>query len=125
MYVPGKKQAAADAFSRRKSPVQLHSLSVNNEDDMEKKLEFVMLSKLDEVYIVEDFSQEDDNVLRMKITVNNVNTLPSVITWAKLRQTTEKDHKMVKLIEQIEHGFPDSQNDVHSDIKSFIDFVMV
>ena len=44
---------------------------------------------------------------------------PALISWSQLKKATSEDAVMVKLIEEIQRGIPDSSHDVHKDIRLF------
>ena len=49
-------------------------------------------------------------------------TSPRLITWKRLMDVTARDPVLVKLIEQVGRGFPDSQHDLPSDINEYHKF---
>jgi hypothetical protein len=53
LYVPGKKQAAADALSRKRLPVALHTLGVVDKGDMEGELVDKLVLQLEEITMFE------------------------------------------------------------------------
>jgi hypothetical protein len=110
IHVPGKRQAAADAISRRRLPVALHTLTMADPDmyNMEQDMGTTVKARLCEIKV-------DCGVIA---SVSNSQAL-TVITWDRLVKATQEDHVMVKLMEQILRGFPDSQHDMHSDTKEF------
>ena len=119
IYVPGVKQAAADAFSRRKTPTLLHSLNIMSENyDMEDEMGEDVSYQISELKIADD---EDDDGCAIKNTtrsrllvgkVSSIQSIPTVITWQKLQEATQKDPALVKLVEQVERGFTESKHDV-------------
>ena len=70
IYVPGVKQAAADAFSRRKTPTLLHSLNIMSENyDMEDEIGEDVSYQISELKITDD---EDDDGCATKDTTSQV-----------------------------------------------------
>ena len=55
------------------------------------------------------------------VTINSVNTAQqlSVITWDKVHKETQEDRVLVKLIEQVEQGFPESQHKMSEELKEY------
>ena len=47
---------------------------------------------------------------------------PHIITWLHLQEETRKDRNLVKLVEQIQHGIPDSVYDMDTEIREFHEF---
>ena len=45
--------------------------------------------------------------------VMSVLSEPAMITWWQLQETTSKDAVLVKLVEEIQRGIPDSSQYVH------------
>jgi hypothetical protein len=98
IHVPGLRQEAADAISRRQTPKALHSVSVSGQLD-------TGMSDTEEITV-------------------NINTLNSaqnlmVVTWDRVLKCTQEDSTLVKLAEQIERGFPDNQYDLHEDLRVY------
>ena len=60
-------------------------------------------------------------VERITVTTNSVNSPQDlmVVTWPRLHKATQEDGVLVKLIEQIERGFPGSQHEMDNDIREF------
>ena len=90
IYVPGVKQAAADAFSRRKTPTLLHSLNIMSENyDMEDEIGEDVSNQISELKITDD--EADDGCATKDTTrsrllvgkVSSIQSLPTVITWQK------------------------------------------
>ena len=66
--------------------------------------------------------KEDQNEKMAKLHVIHAErgkTSPRLITWKRLMDVTARDPALVKLIEQVGRGFPDSQHDLPSDIKEY------
>ena len=65
------------------------------------------------------------NSVQVEIDVLELNSLDKkieVITWEQVLAATISDSQMQKLFEQIQQGCPDSQYDVHADIREFQKF---
>ena len=103
IYVPGLKQEAADAISRRQTPKLLHKVSVSGVSAMDN----------------EDMAAAD--MEEILVTINSLNTAQqlSVITWDKIHNETQEDRVLVKLIEQVEQGFPESQHKMSEELKEY------
>ena len=74
--------------------------------------------------IVEQFVVQWNSV-QVEIDALELNSLDKkieVITWEQVLTATVSDSQMQKLIEQIQQGCPDSQYDVHADIREFQKF---
>lgn len=114
VYVPGKKQAAADTLSRRKLPVALHTLAVVEEHgcEMEGDLVEELTFQLEEITMAG----------KAAVCAANVNEFPTVLTWEKLKASSAEDPAIVKLVEQVQRGFPDTQAAVHPEIREFHQF---
>ena len=126
IYVPGVKQAAVDAFSRRKTPTLLHSLNIMGKNyDMEDEIGEEVSYQISELKITEDENDDDcatKDTARSRLLIGKVSSIQSlttVITWRKLQEVTQKDPALVNLVEQVERGFTDSKHDVHPEIKEF------
>ena len=122
IYVPGKKQTAADALSRRKLPAALHRLSVSKIEQtssLEDSLKEDVTLSLEELTADSLNTSSLDAHLRQTFSIASVKTLPAIITWKMLVSSTQEDPVLVKLTEQIGQGFPDSQFDVDPTIRSF------
>ena len=106
LHVPGVRQEAADAISRRQSPKALYSVSVS------------LLADEGLMDMAEAYREE------VTVNINSVNSAQnlSVVTWDRIFKCTQEDGALVKLIEQIERGFPDSQHDVPKDIREYHEF---
>ena len=85
VYVPGKKQAAADAMSRRKLLAGLSCLSIIGEinDTMEESIVGDVKAGIMEMVAVKE--GKDVNA---EATVSLIGIQPTVITWIKLQNET-------------------------------------
>ena len=104
VYVPGGRQAAADALSRKKAMVDVVSLwspwSMEHMD-MENKLQDEVVANVSAVSVSE--------VRQMDVMV--VETEPKLVTWQELQEATNQDTVLVKLREEIQRGMADSMHD--------------
>ena len=95
VYVPGWRQAAADALSRKKSMAGLSSLSaglLKGEDmGMEEAMCVTVSAGLKE------------------LSVNSMEGSIGMITWHRLQEATKEDKVLARLMEDIQQGIPDSQ----------------
>ena len=94
MYVPGSRQSAADALSRKKSLAGLHKLSVGS------------------------LSVEED----LYAAITSVTAELQLVTWEKLKRMTRDDAVLTVVMEMVERGFPDSQHDMPVETKKFHGF---
>ena len=119
VYVPGKKQAAADAMSRRKIMAGLSCLSIIGEinDTMEESIVGDVKAG-----IMEMVSVKTGKDVNAEATVSLIGVQPTVITWTKLQNETRKDKKLTKLMEVIQRGIPDSVYDIDAEIREFHKF---
>ena len=97
VYVPGTKQAAADALSRRKILAGLSCLSIIGEmhDSMEESIVSDMKAG-----IMEMVSVRKDKDGMAEATVSSIGVQPTVITWTRLQNETKKDKK----IDEVDRG---------------------
>ena len=114
--MPGTKQAAADALSRRKILAGLSCLSVIGEmhDSMEESIVSDMKAG-----IMEMVSVRKDKDGMAEATVSSIGVQPTVITWTRLQNETKKDKKLTKLIESIQRGISESVYDIATEIRDF------
>ena len=103
IHVPGLRQEAADAISRRQTPRALHSVSVSGWPD---------------IGVLET---DKANTEELTVTINSINSAQNlmVVTWDRVCQCTQEDGTLVKLAEQIERGFPESRYDLHKDLRVY------
>ena len=103
IHVPGLRQEAADAISRRQTPKVLHSVSI---------------SGLLDTGVVEMALADTAEIT---VTINSLNSAQNlkVVTWDRVLKCTQEDSTLVKLAEQIERGFPDSMHDLHEDLRVY------
>ena len=120
IHTPGKMQLAADALSRRKSklPANLYRLSAANSDhDEEDAIDDLQL-RLTALYPdpVSERGWESDNA-----RINSVmrEDKVTVITWERLYEVVQEDPLLVKLMEVVLRGFPQSSHDVDEDLKQY------
>merc|ERR1712106_1185514 len=107
VHVPGLRQLAADALSRRTSPTMIYSLRINPEVDVttiEPELQLDMVAKI----IAVTFAGVPGDKDKLE-----------VITWTRLAKATQEDNTMVRLTEAIHRGFPESKHDVQQDLQEF------
>ena len=107
VHVPGLRQLAADALSRRVSPSMIYSLRINPEEDnttIEPELQHDMVAKIQAITFA-GIPRDKDKL--------------EVITWSRLVKATEEDEIMVKLSEAIQRGLPDSKHDVPQDLQEY------
>jgi len=115
LHTPGKLQLAADALSRRKGATA-YTVSVHEPID-------------DEENVMEDIKHRfhplfPDSAEETMATANYVmnGDQISVITWDKLREVAEEDSVMVKLMEIVMRGFPQSCYDMDETVRQFHKF---
>ena len=113
-------QLAADTLSRRKSklPANLYRLSAANSDhDEEDAIDDLQL-QLTALYPdpVSERGWESDNA-----RINSVmrEDKVTVITWERLYKAVQEDPLLVKLMEVVLRGFPQSSHDVDEDLKQY------
>ena len=108
VYVPGRRQAAADALSRRKNMSGLCALSAgavgDDKTQLEQSMHAMMIAGL------------------MKLSVNSVENSVEMITWDRLQQATKEDKILARLMEDIERGIPDNSNDMVPEVREFHKF---
>ena len=107
VHVPGLHQLAADALSRRVSPSMIYSLRINPEEDnttIEPELQHDMVAKIKAITFA-GVPRDKDKL--------------EVITWTRLVKATQEDDTMVRLMEAIQRGFPDSKHDVQQDLQEY------
>ena len=107
LHTPGKKQLAADALSRRnKLPAALFKLSVTvaGDDDDEDFLD--------------DIQTRIDNMEAGVHAVMRTDEI-NVITWNRLYEAVQEEPLMVKLMEVVLRGFPQSSYDIHEDLRPY------
>ena len=112
VYVPGGRQAAADALSRKKAKVDVVSLwSPRSMEhlDMEDKLQDEVVANVSEVSVSEV----------RQIAVMVTETEPKLVTWQELQEATNQDTVLVKLREEIQRGIADSMYDIPTELREF------
>ena len=112
IHVPGWRQAAADAISRKRSENGL-SAGLHNITAM------MVTGKCTK--IEESLSEEAQTSLAC-IQVANVNAEVGLVTWGKLQEATRQDTVLAKVMEMVERGFPDSQHDMPAETRPFHQF---
>ena len=117
MYVPGERQTAADALSRKKSIGMLACLSIDvgDQDDMEGSLSEAMAAQLMEVSVT--VGKADG--MKLQMGVLSVDAQPMVVTWSNLQDATKEDKVLTKLMEEIQRGIPDSSNSMLAELRQF------
>ena len=110
VYVPGWRQAAADSLSRRKSIASLSSLSVENLGNVEMEDDLCQ-------------SLSDKLVALEQVTVSVVEgSKEGMVTWKQVKEATDKDVVLTKLIEIIQRGFPESSVELAPEVKPYHKF---
>ena len=112
VYVPGGRQAAADALSRKKANVAvLSAWSVCDMEhmDMESRLQAEV-----SINLVEVFGSE-----KSQVGVMTADAEPKLVTWQELQEATNNDEVLVKLREEIQRGMADSMHEVPAELKEF------
>ena len=105
VYVPGWRQAAADALSRKKSMAGLCHLSAG------------LMSRGD-MDIEEDMCASVAAGL-MELSVHSVEGSTGMITWHMLQEATREDKVLARLGEDIQRGIPESSNDMVPEVKQY------
>merc|ERR1712030_139816 len=122
MHVPGKQKIAADGFSRYKQGAilaQIFTEEVNHNDLCDT------MHKQDARYNIELLTHQTmtDNHRTHKSSseaaVAVLKAGPSVITWEILKTSTSEDAVLVKVMEQVGKGFPDSSYQVHPSVQPY------
>ena len=112
VYVPGGRQAAADALSRKKTGVAVLSAWSGYDMehmDMEETLQAeVLVNMLDVAGSGED-----------QVEIMATDAEPKLVTWQELQEATNNDKVLVKLREEIQRGMADSMHDVPAELKEF------
>ena len=122
IHTPGKLQLAADALSRRKGAT-IYKVSVHenaNEDNEvveDMKIRFEPL-----VSTLASSSQERSGEMMAAVNYIMHNDEISVVTWDKLKLAAEEDSAMVKLMEVVMRGFPQSNYELDDAVKPFHKF---
>ena len=108
IHIPEKLQLAADNLSRRKSklPANLYRLSAKDSEVVEEDIIDYLQLRLTDLY---DCSAKIHSVMR-GVTVK-------VIAWERLYEGVHEDQVLVKLMEVVLRGFPQSSHDVDKDLK--------
>ena len=101
IYNPGKSQTAADALSRTKP---LHPL-----------------------YIAMDTTNDEQEILELNLTA--FHGIPvdkqedqELLSWARVYEATQKDKTLVRVIDEVERGMPDSSYQLEKDLRPFHQF---
>ena len=125
LHTPGKLQLAADALSRRKGAAA-YTVSVHAPIDDEEnvvddiKIRFHHLFP-DQASLMGLGEESAGKTVAATYYVMNDDVI-SVITWEKLREVAEEDSVMVKLLEIVLRGFPQSCYDLDETIRQFHKF---
>ena len=101
VHVPGKSIPASDAASRYPSDNGHGSPEVLDSDS---DLDFLAAVRVD----CDDEHLEDMIVASAKAALNNV----KAVTWERVKQETQSDEHMAKLVELVIGGFPNSITDL-------------
>ena len=121
--MPGGKQAAADTLSKSKTLVSFSSLLVQNElnveveNNMANDVRIGLVELLDEH---DDISESKGGSGPVEEALLGIQ--PHIITCLHLQEETRKDRNLVKLVEQIQRGIPDSVYDMDTEIREFHKF---
>ena len=107
IYVPGWRQAAADAMSRKKNMAGLSSLS-----------SLSALSEGDNMGI-EDAMCVTVSAGLQELSVNSMEGSIGMITWHRLQDATKEDKVLARLMEDIQRGIPDSSNDMIPQVREY------
>ena len=133
IHTPGKQQLAADALSRRKStlPAALYKLTIDTTSvDDEDVIDDVQI-RFTSLYPVAMLEEEEvchtantHHTSPVTADINSVMRLDEiyVITWEKLYEAVQEDPVMVKLIEVVLRGFPQSSYDIDEELKPYHKF---
>ena len=100
IYNPGKSQEAADAMSRIKHPL---FITLNETDNDEREMLEVNLAIL--------YSDSID----MRET-------EGVISWGRVFKATQEDPILVRVIEEVERGMPDTSYELEKDLRPYHQF---
>ena len=112
VYVPGGRQAAADALSRKKAGVAV--LSTWSDYAMEH---MDMEDMLRAEVLVSMIGVSDNG--KDQVDIMAADAQPQMVTWQELQEATDKDEVLVKLREEIERGMSDSRHEVPTELKEF------
>ena len=112
VYVPGGRQAAADALSRKKAEVDVLSAWSGYDMehlDMEDMLQAEVMINLVEV----------TGDAKNQVEIMAADAEPKLVTWQEMREATNNDMVLVKLREEIQRGMADSMHEVPAELKEF------
>merc|ERR1711942_90788 len=112
VYVPGGKQAAADALSRKKAGVAV--LSAWSGHEMEHLDMEDMLQAEVQVNLIAVSGSEEQQAEIMATEAE-----PRLVTWQELQEATNNDAVLVKLREEIQRGMADSMHEIPTELKEF------
>ena len=105
IYNPGKSQLAADTLSRSKPLHNLYiSVLVDDETDEQELLE----ASLD--------------TMGVAMVCANVQDGAELISWSRVFKATQEDPVLVRVIELVERGMPDSSYELDKDLRIFHQF---
>ena len=105
VYVPGGRQAAADALSRKKNIAGLCSLSAGLMPNKDTEMDEAMYDEI--------------SAGLLGLSVNSVEGSIGMITWHKLQEATKGDKVLARLTEDIQRGIPDSSNDMLPEVRQY------
>ena len=120
VYVPGGRQAAADALSRKKSLAVLAALSVCEVEQVEME-DLLQADIQGNLVDMSEAASQNSAVGEQGIHVMSVSTL-SMITWDTVKDATKQDMVLSKLIEVIQRGIPDSSADMLKELREYHKF---
>ena len=69
--------------------------------------------------IIGNNKQDKDDAAILKAVINSIGTDLEALTWEKVMDWTHCDPNMVKLIEVIQNGFPDTCYELPKDIREY------
>ena len=114
-HVPGVKHRAADTVSRHPTgdnqPAKMHLT-----DDV-SHIRHSFLAGIRCTDVPEDLIQDPIQL----VAASSLTSLPS-ITWDKVRTSTSSDENMIKLIDIIESGMPDSRHELPDSLQEYHQF---
>jgi hypothetical protein len=118
VHTPGKLQLAADALSRRKTklPATIYQLRIHDPEDEQEEIADDLKDRFEH-----HFPEPDTSDLTEEETAYSLlgSEEISVITWERLYEVANDDPVMVKLMEVVLRGFPQSSYDVDEELKQY------
>ena len=123
VHTPGKLQLAAYALSRRKTKLSatIYQLRIHEPEDEEEGVAKDLKDRFEH-----HFPEPDTSDLTEEETAAAYSLLSSeeisVITWERLYEVANEDPVLVKLMEVVLRGFPQSSYDVDEELKQYHKF---